>query len=68
MGFSLLFPAVTVTSLLDDDDRKPTSMLLVANMVTVLAPELGLATLLAVVGKEVLYWGFSIHLIYCHWQ
>lgn len=37
MGFSLLFPAATVTSLLDDDG-KPTSMLLVGNMVTVLAP------------------------------
>lgn len=37
MGFSILFPAATVTSLLDDDG-KPTSMLLVGNMVTVLAP------------------------------
>lgn len=44
MGLSLLFPAAsveaesTVTSLLNDGDRKPTSMLVVGNMVTVLAP------------------------------
>lgn len=44
MGLSLLFPAAsveaesTVTSLLNDSDRKPISILLVGNMVTILAP------------------------------